>query len=119
MLKVLADECIHTDLIQALSKANIDVEAVADGAMRGKSDDVIFKYACDQDRVLFTFDRGFGDIFRFDISRSKGVVITLVHQIRKEELLSTVVSFFQLMKERDLSGKLVIIGKSNIRILDR
>lgn len=94
-MKILADECIPND------------------------DDKIFGYASDKRLVLLTFDRGFGDIFRFDISSSAGVVVMLISQMTKEEMTNILLAFLNSLKGKRLEGQLVIIGKRRIRISSR
>ena len=67
--------------------------------------------------MLFTFDRGFGNIFSFDILNSSGVLIELINLMEKDEMINIVTTF--LSENRDLTGKLIIIGKSKIRIIER
>lgn len=118
-LKVLADECIHKDLILSLRKAHINVKTAADLNIATKTDDEIFKACVKTKRVLLTFDRGFGDIFRFDISKSPGVVIILIAHIQKDEILKIAKSFFSQTKVTDLKGNLAIISKNKIRLIRR
>ena len=119
MLKILADECIHTDLVKALSDNGLDVVTVSQLGLSGKSDEVIFKQAIKSKRILLTFDRGFGDIFRFNISSGQGIVIILPSQMTKEELIALPLAFFKSYQKGKLTGKLVIIGKTRIRISER
>ena len=71
-------------------------------------------------RILLTYDRGFGDIFRFNISKSRGVIIVLTSKMKKNEIINIILSFMSTInKQADLRGKLVIIGKSKIRITKR
>lgn len=119
MHRILADECIHTDLVVALREAGLDVLTVVEAGLSGATDERVFRTAVKKKRIILTFDRGFGDIFRFNIAGSPGVVIVLIGQMSRNEILSLPVAFFSLEDRRDLSGKLAIIGKSKIRISER
>ncbi len=67
-----------------------------------------------------TYDRGFGDIFRFNISKSNGVIIVLTSKMKKNEIVNIILSFISTInKQADLRGKLVIIGKNKIRVTQR
>ena len=85
-MKILADECIHRDLLEALEKEGFGILSVRD-VERGASDERVFELAKESERVLLTFGRGFGDIFRFDIGNSYGVVIVLIGKLIKESRL--------------------------------
>ncbi len=48
----------RTDLIQALRARQIDVATVSEAKLLGQADDVQLRYAREQARVIFTFNRG-------------------------------------------------------------
>jgi len=58
-MKILADECIHRDLLEALEKEGFGILSVRD-VERGASDERVFELAKESERVLLTFGRGFG-----------------------------------------------------------
>lgn len=116
MLKIFTDECIHTDIILALRESGNDVLTVDEAGLSGSDDEVIFDFARKNKRILLTFDRGFGDIFRFDISGSSGVIIVLISQMLRDEMISIILNFLSMADEGKISGRLVIIGKTKIRI---
>jgi len=120
MLKLFVDECINWDIVFALRQNSFDALTVKDAKLTGSDDETIFKFACENKRILLTYDRGFGDIFRFNISKSSGIIIVLTGQMKKAEIVNIVLSFISTIDKRtDLRGKLVIIGKSKIRITER
>ena len=120
MLKIFADECVNWDVVFALSQSGFDILTVRDAKLTGSDDETIFKFAYENKRILLTYDRGFGDIFRFNISKSNGVIIVLTSKMKKNEIINIILSFMSTInKQADLRGKLVIIGKSKIRITQR
>jgi len=119
MYKILADECIPLDLVNVLQEAGLDILTVSEIGLSDADDAKIFKTAVSRKRILLTFDRGFGDIFRFDISGSFGIVIILISQMTRKEIVNLPLAFFRLQKGKSLAGKLVIIGKRKIRISER
>ena len=120
MFKFFIDECVNTDLVLGLRESGFDALTVRDAGLIGVDDGAIFKFACENKRILLTFDRGFGDIFRFNIAKSCGIVIVLVGQMRQDEIISIVLSFLSTVgKPTDLRGRLIIIGKTKIRIIKR
>ena len=120
MLKLFIDECVNLDVVLALRQNGFDALTVKDAKLTGSDDEIVFKFAYENKRVLLTYDRGFGDIFRFNISKSKGVIIVLTGRMRKNEIINIILSFMSTInKQADLHGKLVIIEKSKIRITKR
>ena len=108
MYRIFSDECIHKDMIEALKSAGHVVETIYESGMSGATDAEVFDYATKNDLVLFTFDRGFGDIFKFNISNSSGIAIELINSMNKTEMIDIAVAFFS--EDRKLKSKLVIIG---------
>ena len=120
MFNLLSDECVNTDVVLGLRKAGVDVLTVREAGLVGCDDDVLFRFAVKSKRSLLSFDRGFGDIFRFQISKSYGVIVVLVGQMRKEEAVRVILTFLEVVKTSgDLRGKLAILGKSRIRLIRR
>lgn len=118
MIKILADECINNDLISALKNRGHDVMTVHDIKIVGSTDEKVLEKAVELKRTLLTFDRGFGDIFRFDVTKNHGVIILLVNNLSKEEIITLPTDFLATVKEKnDLKGNLIIIGKTRIRII--
>lgn len=119
MLKIFADECINTNLILAIKNSGFYVLSTKEAGLTGASDEEVFDFAIEKDLIIFTSDRGFGDIFRFNIGNSCGVVIVLIDQMTQEEIINVTVGFFNFIKESGIEGKLAIIGKNKIRIVGR
>ncbi len=119
MFKILADECINTDIITMLRNRGFNVLAAKEAGLSGKSDEDVFDFAQKSKRILLTFDRGFGDIFRFKIRESSGVILLLIHNMSRAEIIDIPLTFFSVLSKRNLAGKLVIIGKHKIRIIER
>ncbi|HHE45969.1 MAG TPA: hypothetical protein ENL05_01315 [Candidatus Moranbacteria bacterium] len=119
MAKIFADECINYDLVLALRKAGFDVLTVKEVKLIGCDDETIYNFAQTNRRILLTFDRGFGDIFRFDIVKSYGVIIVLISRIDRKNIADIIIKFLNGFKTRKLRGKLVIIAGNKIRISQR
>ena len=63
MVKILADECIHQDLLESLRGFGLDILTTKEANISGAGDALIFDFVVKAKRALLTFDRGFGDIF--------------------------------------------------------
>src|SRR3989344_5594725 len=119
MQRFFADECVTTDIVSALRQEGLDVTTVKEAGLVGSDDDAVFNFAVEKGLVLLTFDRGFGDIFRFNISKGAGVIIILISRMSREEIVAIIINFILFSKDRDMSGKLALVGKSKIRISER
>jgi predicted nuclease of predicted toxin-antitoxin system len=116
MVRFFADECIPFDIIMALRQQDLTMTGVRDVGLVGASDEEIFVYCQKHNLVILTFDRGYGDIFRFPIRKSFGVIIVRNSQFTPNEVIGVVLNFSERVMVGELKGKLAIIGKSRIRI---
>lgn len=119
MLRFFADECVHADLIAALRAAGYEITTAGQSGLVGADDEAIFEYAKERGLIIVSFDRGFGDIFRFNIKDSAGVIIMLLNRMSRDEIPEILLRFLVVPDRPDLAGKLTIIGKSKIRIINR
>ena len=116
----LADECVNFDVILGLRRNGVDVLTVKEAGLTGADDETVFEFAVVNKRVLLSFDRDFGDIFRFNIVNSSGVIIILVGQMGKSEIVKVILSFLIVIKtSANFRGKLAILGKTKIRLINR
>ncbi|MDA2922863.1 DUF5615 family PIN-like protein [Patescibacteria group bacterium AH-259-L07] len=115
-MKIFADHCIHTDVVQALRDKGFNVERAIDAGLEKSPDEKIFNYAIKTSRILLTFDRDFGNIIRFNIKRSAGIVIISVEKMSWKMIIKQTVNFFQKNKEKNLAGTIYIIEPKRVRI---
>ena len=58
-IKLYIDEdAQRADLVQALRARHVDVHTVTEAALLGQPDEVQLRYATEQERVIFSFNRG-------------------------------------------------------------
>jgi predicted nuclease of predicted toxin-antitoxin system len=115
-MRIFADHCVHTDIVEALRKIGLKVERAIEVNLEKSSDEEIFNYILKTSQVLLTFDKDFGNIPRFDTQKSAGVVIIYTERISKENIIKMIITFFSKIKRRDLKGNLFIIEPERIRI---
>jgi predicted nuclease of predicted toxin-antitoxin system len=74
-MRFLADENFPRAAVQALRSANHDVVWVQEVAP-GIKDEAVLQQAQDEDRVLITFDKDFGELaFRRGLPSSSGIIL--------------------------------------------
>ncbi len=115
-MRILGDHCIHGDLVAALSKVGVAITKVSDKKLADASDQEIYAYAQQHKYTILTYDKDFGNIVRFNIRHSQGIVIVYIEGMRKEEIIDKTIYFFKNFKEKEFTGKLFLIEKDGIRI---
>lgn len=116
MIKIFADHCIHTDLVEALRKVGFKVIRALEVSFSKASDEEIFAYAQRKSLVLLTFDKEFGDFRLFKINKSPGIVIVDIERMSKDLIIKRTIDFFRRATSKDLFGKLFIIEPAGVRI---
>src|SRR3989338_10069778 len=94
-MTIFLDHCVHKDLITSLKEAGYQVITAAEAKLDHATDTDIFDYCITRDCILLTFDKDFGNILRFNIRTSPGVVITYIEHMTKEEIINRTFQFFQ------------------------
>ena len=115
-MKILADQCVNTDVVDALRKIGLAVEKAIEKRLEMATDEEIFNHILKTGQILLTFDKDFGNIIRFNIRRSQGVVIVYVEGMSRAEIILRTTEFFQKTKEKELKGGLFLIEPKRIRI---
>lgn len=119
MLKFLADESCDFLFVKKLRSFGADVKAVVED-MPGVSDPVILKTAADENRILLTEDKDFGEWVFAHKSETTGVVlIRYPSEIRKKmaEFLVELVNRYG----DELTVKFTVLepGRARIRSVSR
>ena len=115
-MTIFADECVNKDITDALENKGVKIIRVSDVNFRSAPDEEIFRYALANNYVLLTFDKDFGNILRFNIGNSSGIVIVYIEDMHKEEIINNTLYLFSKFNQSQLKGKLFIVEKTRIRI---
>ncbi|MBL7077156.1 MAG: DUF5615 family PIN-like protein [Kiritimatiellae bacterium] len=116
-MRFLADESCDGHLVTALRVAGHDIESVAD-SHQGTDDATVIRLAVDQQRILLTEDKDFGQLV-FAAGRGHTGVILLRYPFGAREHITQ--ELVTLSEERAdiLTSAFVVIEPGRIRILKR
>jgi hypothetical protein len=113
-MRFLADENFPRPALEVLGKAGWDIFSIAKECP-GVSDEEVAALCTDQQRVLLTFDKDFGElVFRRGLSAGSGIVlfrITLDFPEEAAELFLALVD-----SNPDLSGFFYVVTRDRIRV---
>jgi predicted nuclease of predicted toxin-antitoxin system len=114
-MKILADHCVPPSLVNFLRGKGFQIILAKKVELDKASDERIFNYALKNSLTIFTFDHDFGNISKFDIKRSYGIVIVYVEKMDKATIFKRSLEFFSKVDEQKLRGRLFIIEPERIR----
>ena len=118
-MRLFADHCIPTDLVETLRTFGLSVERASDVGLAQAADDALFTYASKTGRVLLTSDRDFGNMIRFDVARTSGIVIVELEHVTRARLCRRVHEFFRDTRPESLRGRLTLLQPHRIRTWPR
>lgn len=113
-MKLLADENIEREFIEALRTSGFDIISVAESFV-GSSDDEILEIAKSKNAVILTYDTDFGElVFRFSL-QSHGVILLRLHGLSLQEKTDKAISAIR-DHETELENAFTVISEYSVRI---
>ncbi|NOR47621.1 MAG: hypothetical protein GQ533_06200 [Methanosarcinaceae archaeon] len=113
-MRFLVDECTGPAVAQWLRQQNHDVISVFD-EIRGADDKEVIKIASEQNRILITNDKDFGELVFREKKPHKGVILL---RLEDERAANKIAVLKNLLKkyENSLSGHFIVVTETTVRI---
>lgn len=116
-MKAVVDENLHKSLAKVLYKLGFQIFDIRDFDLRGKSDDVIFRFAQKKKAILFSADLGFSNILRFPLGDHYGIcILRFSNQTSTDEINERVEKLISKVPKKEFEGSLIIISPKKIRL---
>ena len=109
-MKFLANENFPTPSFQIISDAGFDIKSVAD-LRPSISDEEVVKWAKEEDRVILTFDKDYGEI----VFRYKIICAVIFFRDKGDNPLFAGLKLLEIIKEISMEGCFTVIDKNGIR----
>lgn len=81
MIRILADENVHSDIVRGLRKSAYEVFFVPEIGLAGKDDQTILEYSEKHNLILLSGDKDFGGLIEFGTLWGRGKVILLRYRL--------------------------------------
>jgi predicted nuclease of predicted toxin-antitoxin system len=115
-MKFKIDENLPSELKDDLTSAGQNAETVHDEAMTGAVDALLIEAARQEQRVLLTMDKGIADVRAYPPENYAGIVLFRPKSQGRQATLEFVRSHLPSILGSKLSGHLIVISDSGIRI---
>jgi predicted nuclease of predicted toxin-antitoxin system len=115
-MKIKLDENMPGDLAALLRKAGHDVDTVHDEGLSGSDDVRIMSAATSENRIVITFDVGFGNIRAYPPGSHAGIVVFRLHDQRWEIMAGSARRLVDSKLLERLRGRLAIVDENRIRL---
>jgi predicted nuclease of predicted toxin-antitoxin system len=116
-MRFLVDECTGPAVASWLRDQNHDVFSVFDEA-RGMDDDGIIMKALDENRILITNDKGFGDKVYRDRRLHKGVILLRLEDERPASKILVLNRLFEKYSSR-IPDSFLVVTERQVRFAKR
>jgi predicted nuclease of predicted toxin-antitoxin system len=114
-VRVKVDENLPESAVGVVKAAGHDIDTVRDEGLVGASDPDVMKAAVASGRMVFTLDRGFGDLARAAGAHA-GVVVFRLPKQDAASITDVVGRFVRQFVLDDLSGSVVVVQPDRVRI---
>ena len=112
-MKLLADENIPTRTLDLLKDQGVDIVSILSFRL-GLSDDDVLRVAQEQERVLVTFDRDFGELVFRKKAETKGIVLLRFTPKSAEQLAQRLKALLE--SEAELEAHFVVLDEKRVRL---
>lgn len=113
-IKFLIDESCGVKVVKALQEEAWNVVGIV-GPMKGAKDEEVLKKACEEDRILITNDKDFGELIYHQKLPHKGVILLRLEGDFPEARFITIKRVV-LRFQGKLKGKYVVATERKIRL---
>ena len=115
-MRLFCDQNIMVETVEFLRRLGHDVRGTRDVGLALAPDDDVLAFAIRENRILLTYNADFGDIRLFPVGTHAGIIRLRVNQQTAEFLHPILEDTLGQLADRDLSGRLVTVTKTAIRI---
>lgn len=115
-MRLKADENIPLRVVGLLLDHGHDVQTVAQEQLVGEPDQHVAQAAADEDRMILTTDRGFGDIRTYPPGSHPGILVVHARELRQSVILMLVGTFLVEHEFEAFVGCNVVIEPGSVRI---
>jgi predicted nuclease of predicted toxin-antitoxin system len=113
-MKILADENVEREIIEALRGAGFDVLSVRE-SYTGIPDDEVLQVAEKENAVILTNDKDFGElIFRYSL-KSRGVILLRLSSLSSAEKINKTIIAIR-GHEEELENAFTVVSETLVRI---
>jgi predicted nuclease of predicted toxin-antitoxin system len=116
-MKFLLDENISKTVTRHLRDAGFDVVHILEIMFQGKPDEAIINRAIEENRIIITHDKDFGNLLRFPLQQHNGVIMMRFHNQIPRNTAAHLLDFLSKNKSLQLQSRLVILRESGWRII--
>ena len=114
-MKFKLDESHPVELVTDVRVFGHDADTVDEEGLAGAADPTVVAAALAAGRILFTLDKGIGNLQRYPVHRHAGVVLFRPDTSGRGAVIAFMRERLQKVPEMDLANRLTVAGASRMR----
>jgi predicted nuclease of predicted toxin-antitoxin system len=114
-MRFLANENLPLEAVETLQQMGIDIASVGDVCL-GADDPEVLAYAVQDDRILVTFDKDFGELIFYSRETPPPGIILLRFRLHSPSFVAEILKT-TLEQEIDWRGHFSVVTESRIRVV--
>jgi predicted nuclease of predicted toxin-antitoxin system len=114
-LKFKIDENLPAECTAVLRESGFEADTVGEEKLSGSEDEALFRYCCNDNRVLITLDIDFANVRAYPPRSHSGIVVLRSKSQDKPTLVSLVRRVLQTLVKRSPEKQLWIVEHDRIR----
>jgi predicted nuclease of predicted toxin-antitoxin system len=115
-VKVKVDENLPVVVAENLRERGIDAQTVHEEGLAGSSDADLIEVARAEDRMVFTLDRGFGDIRLYPPGSHSGIIVFRLEDEAAPSAQGAVAALVDHYDLDDLRSTVTVVHRGTLRI---
>lgn len=115
-MKFLLDECVGPTVERWLAERRYDARSIQSYKLQGSDDEAVLKKAFDENRILITCDKDFGDIVFRGRGMHCGVVLLRLINERPSNKIAIIDEVLK-KHEHELDSNFVVAAPGSIRVI--
>jgi len=118
-MRLFANENLYEPVIGYLREIGNDVLCIREAGLSGISDDEVYQIACKEKRIIITMDKDFTRMLRFPPEKCGGIIVVKIYKRAVDKTLEIFKKLYGSLKEKEVSGNLVIMTPEGVRTRKR
>ena len=115
-MKIKLDENLPVSLAGLLRGRGLDAETVDEEGLAGAPDPQLLQMASDEGRMIFTLDKGFGDLRAYPPGTHAGIVVFRLDDTSAPAVTAAVVGLVEHHDLDDLRGTVAAVQRGTLRV---
>ncbi|MBI4450389.1 DUF5615 family PIN-like protein [Candidatus Woesearchaeota archaeon] len=115
-MRFLTDENIATSVFRSLRQAGHDVKDVKESRLQGASDNELLRLARDEDRIIVTHDKDFGQVLQASKIQHCGILFLRLYNQQPQNVQRVLLTVLASPVSNKMQKNVVIVSEAKVTV---